>query len=92
MRIQTILNRVEKFKSFVYGAASLEEGANGPALVVQIRPRKNGRPRCSGCGRPGIAYDRLEERRFEFVPLLGVTGRFKTSHLWALQNQPPFLG
>jgi transposase len=72
MRIQTILNRVEKFKSFVYGAARLEEGADGPALVVQVRPRKNGRPRCSGCGRPGIAYDRLEERRFEFVPLLGI--------------------
>jgi transposase len=72
MRIQTILNRVEKFKSFVYGAARLEEGADGPALVVRVRPRKNGRPHCSGCGRPGRAYDRLEERRFEFVPLWGI--------------------
>ena len=35
MRIQTILNRVEKFKSFVYGEA-LEEHDDGPALVVQI--------------------------------------------------------
>ena len=60
MRIQTILNRVEKFKSFVYGRAGLEEGADGPALVVRVRPRKNGRPHCSGCGRPGPAYDRLE--------------------------------
>ena len=25
MRIQTILNRVEKFKSFVYGEVALEE-------------------------------------------------------------------
>jgi putative transposase len=25
-------------------------------------------------------------------PRLSVTGRFKTSHSWALQNQPPFLG
>ena len=72
MRIQTILNRVEKFKSFVYGEAHLEEGADGPALVVQVRPRKNGRPYCSGCGRPGPAYDRLEERRFEFVPVWGI--------------------
>jgi transposase len=72
MRIQTILNRVEKFKSFVYGAARLEEGADGPALVVRVRPRKNGRPHCSGCGRRGRAYDRLEERRFEFVPLWGI--------------------
>jgi hypothetical protein len=32
MRIQTILNYVEKFKSFVYGEASLEERGDGPAL------------------------------------------------------------
>jgi hypothetical protein len=35
MRIQTILNQVEKFKSFVYGEASLEKRADGLALVVQ---------------------------------------------------------
>ena len=53
MRIQTILNRVEKFKSFVYGEARLEEQDDGPALVVQMQPRKNSRPYCSGCGRRG---------------------------------------
>jgi transposase len=72
MRIQTILNRVEKFKSFSYGRASLEERHDGPALVVQVRPRKNSRPYCSGCGRRGPAYDRLESRRFEFVPVWGI--------------------
>lgn len=72
MRIQTILNRVEKFKSFVYGDARLEERDDGPALVVQVLPRTNSRPFCSGCGRRGQAYDRLEERRFEFVPLWGI--------------------
>ena len=30
MRIQTILNRVEKFKSFVYGEVALEEYDDGP--------------------------------------------------------------
>jgi transposase len=72
MRIQTILNRLEKFKSFVYAGARLEELQDGPVLVVQVRPRKNGRPRCSGCGRIGPTYDRLEERRFEFVPVWGI--------------------
>jgi transposase len=72
MRIQTILNRVEKFKSFVYGSADLIEGADGPFLVVEVRPRKNGRAHCSGCGRAGPTYDHLEERRFEFVPLWGI--------------------
>jgi len=72
MRIQTILNRVEKFKSFVHGEAALEQLKDGPALIVQMKPRKNGRAFCSGCGRPGPVYDRLEERRFEFVPLWGI--------------------
>jgi transposase len=72
MRIQTILNRVEKFKSFVFGAASLEQRDDGLTLVVQIVPRKNSRAFCSGCGRPGPVYDRLEERRFEFVPIWGI--------------------
>src|SRR5512142_1768212 len=72
MRIQTILNRVEKFKSFAYREACLEERGDGPALVVRVRPMSNSRPYCSGCGRRGPAYDRLEERRFEFVPLWGI--------------------
>jgi transposase len=72
MRIQTILNHVEKFKSFVYADARLEELEDGPVLVVQVRPRSNGRPRCSGCGRIGPTYDRIEERRFEFVPVWGI--------------------
>src|SRR5262245_19169217 len=72
MRIQTILNRVEKFKSFAYGAARLEEHDDGPALVVQVRPRRNSLPHCSGCGRRGTADDRLEERRFELVPIWGI--------------------
>jgi transposase len=72
MRIQTILNRVEKFKSFVYSNARLEELEDGPALVVKVLPRKNSRPHCSGCGRPGAVYDHLPERRFEFVPIWGI--------------------
>jgi len=72
MRIQTILNRVEKFKSFTYGDARLIEQDGGPALVVQIAARKNSRPYCSGCLKQGRPYDHLAERRFEFVPLWGI--------------------
>ena len=72
MRIQTILNRVQKFKSFVYGEVGFEDQDDGLALVVQMTPRKNSRAFCSGCGRPGPVYDRLDERRFEFVPLWGI--------------------
>lgn len=73
MRIQTILNRVEKFKSFLYGEMRFEHHDDDLALVVQMKPRKNSRVFCSGCGRPGPVYDRLDERRFEFVPLWGIS-------------------
>jgi transposase len=72
MRIQTILNRVEKFKSFTYGQAQLVEHDGGPTLVIQMVARKNSRPHCSGCLKQGRPYDRLEERRFEFVPMWGI--------------------
>jgi len=72
MRIQTILNHVENFKPFVVGEANLEEHSHGPALIVQMKARKNGRPCCSGCGCRGRTYDHLDERRFAFVPLWGI--------------------
>ncbi len=72
MRIQTILNRVEKFKSFVYAEAHIEEQDDGPALVVHVLPRKNSLPYCSGCYRRGRPYDHLKQRRFQFVPLWSI--------------------
>lgn len=69
MQLKTILNRVEPFKSFVYGKARWVEGEGRLALEVELHARKNSRPICSGCGRVGPGYDRLAERRFEFVPL-----------------------
>ena len=80
MRIQTILNRVEKFKSFVSGEERLEEPEmKRPSGTVRFRmlPSKEQ----SGVllrlwAAQGPVYDCLEERRFEFtVPLLsGVFG------------------
>jgi transposase len=72
MQLKTILNRVEYFKSFVYGKVRWVDDAARPAIEVEIRPRKNGRPICSGCGQERPAYDRLPARRFEFVPLWGI--------------------
>ncbi len=72
MRIQTLLNRVHPLKSFVYAACRLELRKAGPALVATIRPRRNGRVICSGCGRPCKLYDRLDDRNFEFVPLWNI--------------------
>jgi transposase len=69
MQVKTILNRLQKFKSFVYGAVRWSGDSAKPALEVEVRPRANRRPECSGCGCAGPGYDRLPLRRFEFVPL-----------------------
>lgn len=79
MLLTTILNRIQKYKSFVYvGARFVEEpddeetDAARPAIEVEVRARKNGRALCSGCGQPRAGYDRLPERRYQFVPLWGL--------------------
>lgn len=69
MQLKTILNRVEHYKSFVYGKVQWVEDAERLTLEVEVLARANSRPICSGCGRPGPGYDRLPPRRFEFVPL-----------------------
>jgi transposase len=76
MQLKTILNRVEPFKSFVYGKARWVEDATRPTIEVELLPRRNGRPICSGCGRPRAGYDRLPARKFEFVPLWGIAVLF----------------
>lgn len=68
MQLKTILNRVERYKSFVYGEPRWADDTH-MILEVPIRARANGRPICSGCRKPRPGYDRLKPRRFEFVPL-----------------------
>lgn len=72
MQIKTILNRVQKFKSFVYGPVRLKEEDGKPLLEIVIRPRKDSRPVCSGCGERGPIHSHLPERRFEFIPFWGI--------------------
>jgi len=72
MQVKTILNRVQKFKSFVYEDVRLSEEDNKLALLVTVVPRANSRAVCSGCDEKRPGYDRLDERRFEFVPLWGI--------------------
>ncbi len=71
MLLKTILNRVQKFKSFVYTDVHWADSGKA-ALEVTVFPRKGSRPVCSVCRRPGPGYDRLPSRRFAFVPLWGL--------------------
>lgn len=71
MQIKTLLNYVEKHKGFVYTNVRLEKKAV-PRLIVEVRPHKRSKPRCSGCGNRGPQYDTQKVRYFQFVPLWGL--------------------
>jgi transposase len=68
MQVKTVLNRVHKVKGFVYGKVRFVNDW----IEVEVRSRKGSRPICSGCGRFGSGYDRLEPRHFHFVPLWSI--------------------
>lgn len=82
MQLKSILNRVQLHPGFVYGAIRWRDPQTRMILDVEIRFRQGSRPVCSKCGQPGPGYDRLSERRFEFVPLWGLTVFF----LYALRR------
>ena len=75
MQLKTLLNRVHPVKGFVYEKIQLVPDSQQPNAVridVQVRPRCGSRGICSGCGRRGPGYDRLDERRFDFISLWGI--------------------
>jgi transposase len=47
----------------------MESRRSGFVLVATITPRRNGKVHCSRCGNARKAYDHLETRLFDFVPL-----------------------
>jgi transposase len=76
MLLKTILNRIERHKSFVYGKVKMLEEDGELKLEVEVEARANGRPLCSGCGHAVAGYDRLPKRRFQYVPLWGIAVYF----------------
>ena len=84
MQLKTILNSVERYKSFVYGTAKLVTNHGKwqftqPSIVIPIEARKNSRPICSGCGVVGSGYDHLPERLYGYLPILGIAVYFSYS-------------
>ena len=69
MQLKTILNSLERHKSFFYKKARWADPETKRAIEIPIEPRANSRLICSGCGKPAPGYDRQPPRRFEFVPL-----------------------
>ena len=69
MQLITLLNHCQRFPGFVYKRAHLN--ADCQTIEIDVRPRRNSKPVCSGCQQRGSTYDHLTERRFEFVPFWG---------------------
>jgi transposase len=69
MLIKTLLNKVERFKSFVYGSVCIILVGGKEALVIDIEPRRNSQPICPECCKRCTAYDRQPQRLFEYLPV-----------------------
>ena len=72
MQVKTILNLVGKHPGFVHETPRLRRRGANVQIEVPIRARQRSKPVCSSCGRKCPAYDRLEPRRFQFVPLWAI--------------------
>jgi len=73
MQLKTIVNRVTNYKSFVVGEVKWSENADRLELEIEMKPRANGRPICSGCETPRPGYDRAQQpRRFDFIPIWSI--------------------
>ena len=73
LQVKTILNRVQRFIGFVYQEVRLIRSEGQPDLIeIAIKPHGGIRGRCSYCQQPAPGYDRLPQRRWQFVPLWGI--------------------
>ena len=74
MLLKTILNHRYPLKGFVYGKCKIvaNESSGLDEIHVEVTARKNSKPRCGQCGKPGSIYDTRKVRSFQFVPILGL--------------------
>ena len=77
MLIKTILNSLEKFKSFIYGNMYFETIKKKPSLIIEILARKNSQGKCVSCGKSSPGYDVQPIRRYQYVPLWNVPVYFQ---------------
>lgn len=77
MLIKTLLNKVERFKSFVYDSICVKLVDSVEALVIDIEPRRNSRPICPECGKRRTVYDRQPVRLFENPPIWSFNAYFR---------------
>ena len=70
MELITILNHCYHHRGFVYERARFS--SDKKTIEVDVRPRQGTAAVCSRCHAAAPGYDRLPERRFEFIPCWGM--------------------
>ena len=55
MQLKTIVNRIERFKSFAHGKTRWADGVERPTIEIEVEARKNGRRSARAAGRYGRA-------------------------------------
>lgn len=111
LSLKTLLNHVEKLDGFVYessrminaGRSDRTKSRGTGSIEIQIRERTGSPGKCLGCQKSAPGYDRQRPRRFQFVPLWGISTCFRyaprrlnctacgihVEHLpWALGKRP----
>ena len=69
LQLITILNRCHHFRGFVYQHACFSP--DHKSIEIAVRPRTGSTAVCSRCHQPAPGYDRLAERRYDFIPFWG---------------------
>jgi transposase len=69
MLIKTVLNRLELFKSFVFGSVTFQVVNGSDAMVVEIKARANSKHECPECGKRCKKRDMQPGRLFEALRL-----------------------
>lgn len=72
MQLKTILNRIQKFKRFVFGDVYWAQDTPEPQINVEVQARANSWAQCSVCRNNCAGYDSLTRRRYEFIPFWGI--------------------
>ncbi len=73
IHLTTLLNKVHPIKRFVYHSVALVTEGKSDRIVVEVRPRANSKPICSGCGKQCPGYDHMPRPRlFEFIAIWSI--------------------
>jgi transposase len=76
LEVKAVLNHIQRFVGFVYQSVRMLGSGCTLRLEVKIEPHRGIRGKCASCLKPSPGYDRVEERRWLFIPMWGIIVHF----------------